>query len=350
MPTRKVVVWILLSFFTVTAARAQQERIALPGTQLRVEEVIETIQRQTDYIFAFDRRAFDVTRTVQAASADPSVGALLELITTGTGYSWLQRGAYLVIHPVPRRDPPPVPKARTDDIYRPSDPGADDAFRFREQLPSEPLSEEPPASTAVPVRPTSPVELPPPFSDYRHPDLYAAIRHNLPRGAVKSNLLYGAVTLTPNLGAEWALGPRSTLEFTGSWNQRNHEGRQNGNKKLNHGIARLEYRRWFCERYNGHFVGVHLFAAKYNVGGYSVPTLFDRAFRYEGVGFGGGLTYGYHLPLSKRWGVEFHAGVGVAQLDYIRFECPRCGNEIDRPSRTWFGPTRAGVSLVYLIR
>ncbi len=118
---------------------------------------------------------------------------------------------------------------------------------------------------------------------------------------------------------------------------------------MNHGIARLEYRRWFCERYNGHFAGVHLFGVKYNVGGYDIPALFDRAFRYEGSAFGAGLTYGYHLPLSGRWGLEFHVGVGVARFDHKQFECVRCGEAIDHPSGFWFGPTRAGIDLVFIL-
>ena len=333
-----------MSLLTATAACAQSGRVSLPRRQLSVEEVIRSVQQQTGYVFAFDRRAFDVSRTVQAASTEADVGELLRLITDGTDYSWLQQDSYLVIHYAPRRKPLPVPEPRTDDIYRPTDPGAGDAFRPREALPPEL-----PPPPSVSVRPTSTAELPAPFSTYRNPDLYAAIRHGLPRGAVKTNLLYGAVTLTPNFGIEWGLNARSSVEFTGSWNQRNHEGRQNGNKKLNHGIARIEYRRWFCERYNGSFVGAHFFGTKYNVGGYDIPTLFDREIRYEGHAFGAGLTWGYHLALAKRWGLEFHVGVGVVRFDHKRFECMRCGNRLDRPSGLWFGPTRAGIDLVFML-
>jgi hypothetical protein len=307
---------------------------------------MKTVERQTRYAFAFDRRTFDVTRTVQAGSTAVGIGEALDLITAGTDHAWLLRDAYIIIHYSPRKPEPVIREPRTGDVYRAGAPGGtDNAFRTRERTQRE-QPDSIPADIPVEV----PEEYPAPVSNYRNPDLYTAMSRSLPRVAVKTNILYDAAALTGNLGVEIGLDRRSTLELAGSWNQRNHEGHRNGNRKLNHGIARAEYRRWFCERYNGSFVGVHAFLAKYNVGGIEIPTLFEKEFRYEGNGVGVGLTSGYHWAAAKRWGVDFYAGVGVVRLDYRRFPCALCGTEIERRTRYWFGPTRAGVSVVFLIR
>ncbi len=338
---------VVLFLLVVTNVRGQSSRVTLPALRLTVREVIKSVHQQTDYLFAFDSRVFDISRTVQARATVASVEELAELITAGPEYSWLASGSYIVIHYTPRPPekpaaPAPKPKPRTSDTYTPSE--GDEAFSTRPPQP-EPQKELP----TEPLLNVVPKALPAPFSDYRDPDTYSPIRHAHPLLAVKTDLLYGFATLTPNIGVEVRLGTRSTVELTWGWNQLNHEGARNNNKKLNHGLARIEYRWWFCEPYNGHFVGGHIFGTKYNVGGHYVPTLFERELRYEGWAVGTGFSYGYHLALARRWSVEFQLGVGAARYDHTRFECTKCGNVIDRPKGIWFGPTRAGVDLIFLL-
>ena len=51
--------------------------------------------------------------------------------------------------------------------------------------------------------------------------------------ALRTNLFYGAYTLTPNLGVEFGLGSRSTMDIGGGYNPWNLEGEgTGGNKKL----------------------------------------------------------------------------------------------------------------------
>lgn len=168
--------------------------------------------------------------------------------------------------------------------------------------------------------------------------------------AVKTNLLYGAGTLTPNLGVEIGLGKRTTLDLRGSYNPWNLKGSETDNKKLVHWIVQPEFRYWLCQKFNGHFFGVHALYAQYNVGGHDVPMLFDKEFRYEGNAIGGGISYGYHLMLGKRWGAEFNAGVGVAAMKYDKYDCPKCGDKVGTFDKTYFGPTKAGITLIYLIK
>ena len=75
--------------------------------------------------------------------------------------------------------------------------------------------------------------------------------------AVKTNLLYGAGTLTPNLGVEFGLGKRTTLDISGGYNPWNRQGTATDNKKWVHNIVQPEFRYWLCQRFNGHFFGVH---------------------------------------------------------------------------------------------
>ncbi|MDR0510320.1 MAG: DUF3575 domain-containing protein [Rikenellaceae bacterium] len=167
--------------------------------------------------------------------------------------------------------------------------------------------------------------------------------------AVKTNLLYWG-TLTPNLGFEVGLSPKSTFLLWGGYNSWNLSGSETNNKKLVHWIIMPEYRYWFCERFNGHFIGVHLLGSKYNVSQHNVPLLFEKAYRYEGWGVGGGVAYGYHYMLSKRWGLEGSIGIGGIYMGYTKYNCPRCGSMIGDFTRFYFGPTTASISLVYLIK
>jgi len=174
--------------------------------------------------------------------------------------------------------------------------------------------------------------------------------------AVKTNLLYGAGTLTPNLGIEFGLGQRATLDLWGGYNPWNIEGTAMDNKKWVHYLVQPEFRYWFCERFNGHFLGLHGLYGQYNVGGIEVPNIFgseplmDKNHRYEGSAYGGGLSYGYHWMWNKRWGMEFTVGFGAARFEYDKYKCEMCSEVIGKESKTYFGPTKAGITLVFLIK
>lgn len=166
---------------------------------------------------------------------------------------------------------------------------------------------------------------------------------------VKTNLLYGAGTLTPNLGVEFGLGQRTTLHISGGYNPWNRNGSPTDNKKLVHWLVRPEVRYWLGDRFNGHFVGVHGIFSSYNVGGYDIPLLFDKEYRYEGYAVGGGLSYGYLWNWNARWGMEFTAGAGMAYLNYDKYNCEKCGSNLGTFKKTYIGPTHAGITLIYKI-
>lgn len=60
-----------------------------------------------------------------------------------------------------------------------------------------------------------------------------------------------------------------------------------------------------------------------------------------------GLSYGYHLLLSRRWSLEFGIGLGYLYLDYKKYRCPQCGEALKQKHRNYVGPTKAAVNVVY---
>ncbi|MEG2371127.1 MAG: DUF3575 domain-containing protein, partial [Alistipes sp.] len=101
----------------------------------------------------------------------------------------------------------------------------------------------------------------------------AAVSYAAAQGtvAVKTNLLYGAGAFTPNLGVEIGLGKRTTLDLSGGYNWFNLDGKRNNNKKLVHFMVQPEFRYYLCEKFNGHFFGVHALYSQYNIGGHNLP-------------------------------------------------------------------------------
>ncbi|WP_099464468.1 MULTISPECIES: DUF3575 domain-containing protein [Parabacteroides] len=163
--------------------------------------------------------------------------------------------------------------------------------------------------------------------------------------AVKSNLLYDA-TATINLGAEIGLGKKWSLDISGNYN-----GWMMGDQaRWKHWMVQPEARYWLCEKFNGHFFGLHAHYADYNVGGFSLfgDRLKNR--RYQGYLYGAGLTYGYQWVLSNRWSIEAALGLGWAHMKDNEYPCATCGNKLPAETRDYFGVTKAAVSIIYFIK
>lgn len=170
------------------------------------------------------------------------------------------------------------------------------------------------------------------------------------KAALKTNLLYIGSTYTPNLSLEIGLGRRSTLDIGAGYNPWNLKGENSNNKKLVHWLGTAEYRYWFCEKFNGHFIGGHALGSQYNISGHNLPLLFGKGskdYRYQGWAVGGGVSYGYQWVLGKHWNLEATVGVGYAYLNYDQYNCGTCGSRVGSGVRHYIGPTKAGVSLIY---
>lgn len=159
--------------------------------------------------------------------------------------------------------------------------------------------------------------------------------------AVKSNLLYDVAALTPNLGIEVGLSSRWTLDVSGSYNPWTFSD----NRKMKLWLLQPELRYWSCSAFSGHFLGVHAHVGEFNFGG-----MFQSKHRYQGGLAGGGFSYGYHWILGKRWGLEATLGVGYAYMKYDKFLCEKCGDKVGAGSKHYIGPTKAGITLIYMIK
>lgn len=171
---------------------------------------------------------------------------------------------------------------------------------------------------------------------------------NFPSWGIKNNLLYDA-TMTFNLGAEFRLSSYLTLDVSGSYNPWTFSE----NKKFKHIAVQPELRYWIYEPFNGHFLGGHLLYVNYNVGGIKMPLgIFSKLkdFRYQGNGYGMGFSYGYQWILSNRWNLETTFGFGYVYLDHTKYACRTCGKKVGNESKHYFGPTKMGVSLIYVIK
>ncbi len=167
--------------------------------------------------------------------------------------------------------------------------------------------------------------------------------------AAKTNLLYWAGT-TPNIGAEIGLAKQWTLEMSAGLNPWTFNKEEN--TKMKHWMVKPEVRYWLCERFNGHFFGFHTGYAFYNISG--IDLLFTnkntKDYRYQGWATGVGLSYGHSWILSPRWNLEATLGLGYIFTKFDRYDCATCGKFRGTRDKHYFGPTKAGISLIYHLK
>ena len=169
--------------------------------------------------------------------------------------------------------------------------------------------------------------------------------------ALKTNLFYDATT-TMNLGFETRIAPKWTLDVSANWNPWTFSD----NKKWKQLSLQPEARYWFCEAFNGHFVGAHLLGGIYNMGNWDTDFKFLgtdfgelQEHRFEGWMLGVGVAYGYQWLLSKHWSIEAEIGIGYAYSQADKYECATCGDKLENNEpHHYFGPTKAAINLIYV--
>lgn len=169
--------------------------------------------------------------------------------------------------------------------------------------------------------------------------------------AIKSNILYD-LTATVSAGIEVGLAPRWSLDMSGNlnaWNMKN-------DRRWKHYLVQPEVRYWFCDRFMGHFLALHLHGGQYNFGGIKNSINFLgtnlanlTTHRYQGWFAGAGIGYGYAFVLGRHWNLELEAGIGYAYTVFDEFECAGCGRKVNTDlNHHYFGPTKLAVNFVYL--
>ena len=95
-----------------------------------------------------------------------------------------------------------------------------------------------------------------------------------------------------------------------------------GDKQYKHATIMPGARYWFVDSYfRGWFLGVNAVATAYDTRGIisRQTDYFSRDNRYKGFGYGIGISGGISIPVSKRWNIEFEAGVNGLFSDHDIF-------------------------------
>ena len=180
--------------------------------------------------------------------------------------------------------------------------------------------------------------------------LFLALGSRAQQVALKTNMLYDAA-LIPNIGVEIDLGKQWTASADGfyTWLSSDHRHRY----WQGYG-GYLTVRRYFGSQtsdlrpltsaFSGHHLGAYVLGLTYDVewGG--------RGYQADHFGFGGGIEYGYALPVSSRLLLDFSVGIGFQDGEYKEYT-PQDDHYVWQSThkRHWFGPTKAEVTLKWVL-
>ena len=178
-------------------------------------------------------------------------------------------------------------------------------------------------------------QITPPLSVSRRP-LYVSL---------KTNALYDLL-LIPSVGAEVWLGRMMSVNANWSYAWWSKNRRHNYWRYYGGDIA---LRRWFGRKaaekpLTGHHIGLYAQIMTYDF------ELGGKGYMGNKYNYGGGVEYGFSLPMARRFNIDFTVGVGYLGGEYYEYT-PIDGHYVWQATkqRRWFGPTKAEVSLVWLI-
>lgn len=170
---------------------------------------------------------------------------------------------------------------------------------------------------------------------------------------VKTNLLYDALAV-PNLGVEFYLGKGWSLG--GNWMYAWWKSDKVHRYWRVYG-GELDIRKYFgkvaSERpLSGHHIGLYgqLLTYDFELGGRGYIGGKPGGTLWEKSNYGGGLEYGYSLPIARRLNLDFSLGVGYLGGTYYEY-LPKGKYYVWQATkqRHWLGPTKLEVSLVWLL-
>ena len=163
--------------------------------------------------------------------------------------------------------------------------------------------------------------------------------------AVKTNMLYDLIAI-PNVGIEFYLGKEWSIlgNWMYSWwkTDRSHwYWRTYGGD--------ITLRKWFGKKaqekpLTGHHIGIYgqIVTYDFETGG--------RGYLADKWSGGGGIEYGYALPVGKRLNIDFNLGMGFSGgnvKEYIPIDSHYVWQKTKKSQ--WFGPTKVEVSLSWLL-
>lgn len=164
---------------------------------------------------------------------------------------------------------------------------------------------------------------------------------------LKTNMLYDAV-LTPNIGVEIPIGQRISVEadwMYARWNKASaHKYWRiyGGDLSI---YTRLGKSRVIDDRFAGHFIGAY---GSVNV--YDFQFGDRKGILSDKWNYAAGIAYKYSFPVAHRLYIECSLGVGYMWGVYKKHRpIDNCDVWLSTHRLHWFGPTRAGISLAWMI-
>ena len=171
--------------------------------------------------------------------------------------------------------------------------------------------------------------------------------------ALKTNMLYDVLGV-PNVGLEFYLGKNWSVGGNWMYGWWDKESRHRYWRVYGGDIA---VRKWFGKKADrkpltGHHVGVYgqLFTYDFERGGKGYMGGEPGGTLWEKANYAAGLEYGYSLPVAPRLNIDFTMGIGYWGGKYYKY-IPLDGHYVWQATknRHWFGPTKAEISLVWLL-
>ena len=170
----------------------------------------------------------------------------------------------------------------------------------------------------------------------------------VPVVALRTNILYDVV-LVPNIGIEVGLPMNFTIgaDWFGNWI---HVEKRNLFWQGYGGYLTLRY--YFGKDaaacpFTGHHVGIYGSGLTYDI------ALGGRGYQAAKFGFGGGVEYGYSLPVHPNLCFDFNIGIGYQGGEYETYQPANdgTGHYVWEATymRHWWGPTKVEISLKWLI-
>ncbi len=190
----------------------------------------------------------------------------------------------------------------------------------------------------------NPAQLTPTVADTCKPFVMAAFR---------TNALYDLL-LVPNLGIEFYAGKNYTvgLNGMGAWwkcERKDYMWRIYGAEVF----ARKYFGKKADERtFTGHHLGLYgqILTYDFQLGGKGIMGGIPGGNIFEKMNYGIGIEYGYALPIAKQLNLDFSLGLGYLGGEYREYR-PMDDHNVWQATkkRHWFGPTKAEISLVWVV-
>ena len=162
--------------------------------------------------------------------------------------------------------------------------------------------------------------------------------------SLRTNIPYWLM-LAPNGGIEFHIGGHFSILLEGAvtyWNKKT----DTGDKGIYVAGGGPEFRYWFGDDRSeaGHVVGLYGQYADFDI------KLNEKG--RQGTAIGGGISYGYYMPVGRRWAFEFGIGLGYLsnKMDVYKWNPVVKKNLwMEHKTKAWIGPTKVNATVIFRI-